>query len=103
MQSWTKAVLFGAVSAAAIAATYTRAPESDFAGAGLWYNITFYLPLVIVSFVCWVAAVCFYIAFMRQRASRSFLGVALPAFLLLPFLYETLVIMRYLLWLRHHA
>jgi uncharacterized membrane protein YhdT len=55
MQPWTKSVVFGCISAAAIAATYTHWPDPDFAGAMFWYNMTFYLPLVLLALVCWIA------------------------------------------------
>jgi hypothetical protein len=62
------------------------------------YNVTFYLPLVFLSFVCWVAAPCFYVVFMRQRASKPILKVVTPAALLLPFVYESVLIVRHVLW-----
>ena len=103
MQNWTPAVIFGAVSAAAIGATYTRSPESDFAGAAAWHNITFYLPLVFLSFVFWVAALASYILFIRQTASKPVFRMIVPAVLLLPFVYESIVIIRHLPWLRQFA
>ncbi len=96
-------MIFGAVSAAAIGATYTRAPDSDFAGAAMAYNVTFYIPLVLLSFVSWVIALSFYIVFIRQRASKPVLKVVAPAVLLLPFVYESIVIVRYIMWIRQFA
>jgi len=69
----------------------------------MWYNVTFYLPLVILSFACWVAALCFYIVFMRQGAFKPILKTLAPAVLLLPFVYEGILIVRYFVWLRQFA
>ena len=69
----------------------------------MWYNVTFYLPLVILSFACWVAALCFYIVFMRQGALKPVLKTLAPAVLLLPFVYEGILIVRYFVWLRQFA
>jgi hypothetical protein len=60
MKSWATAIVLGTISAVAIAATYMRSPESDFVGAIMDYNLTFYYPLILVAFVCWVTALCFY-------------------------------------------
>src|SRR5205823_822134 len=103
MENWTPAVVFGAVSAAMIGATYTRSPESDFAGAAMAYNITFYFPLLFLSFVFWLAALASYILFIRQAASRPVFRIIVPGVLLLPFVYESIIIVRHLLWLRQFA
>jgi hypothetical protein len=103
MENWTPAVVFGAVSAAAIGLTYTRSPESDFAGAAFAYNLTFYLPLLFLSFVFWVAALASYILFIRRADSKRVFRIIVPAVLLLPFVYESIVIVRYVLWLRRYV
>jgi succinate dehydrogenase/fumarate reductase cytochrome b subunit len=101
MENWTPAVVFGAVSTVAIGATYTRSPESDFAGATMTYNVFFYLPLVFLSFVFWLAALASYIFFIRQAAPKPLFKIIVPVVLLLPFIYESIIIVRHLLWLRH--
>jgi hypothetical protein len=101
MQPWTKAVGFGAVSAALIALIYvTPSPEPGFAGANLGYNVSFFFPVVLSSFVCWGVALGFYIAFLRSRAGRSPLTIVSPAILLLPFTLQAIWIVRVLLLLR---
>ena len=54
-------------------------------------------------FACWVAALCFYIVFMRQGALKPVLKTLAPAVLLLPFVYEGILIVRYFVWLRQFA
>jgi hypothetical protein len=67
MQPWTKALLFGALSTAAIVWIQIRpTPEAGFAGAAFAYNLTFFFPLVLLSFACWIAAVVFYTRFVRS-------------------------------------
>ena len=101
MQHWTKAVLFGAVSTAAIAATLAWSPDSGFAGGIFVYNVTFFFPLVIVSFACWVTAVLFYIFFICRDIHRTPLKIVLPVLLLLAFPYQLTVIALGLVQLSH--
>jgi len=93
-------MVLGTISAAAIAATYTRSPESDFVGANMDYNLTFYYPLIILAFVCWVTALCFYVVFIRHSAYKSAMRIIVPLVFLLPFIYESLLIFRHFLWLQ---
>jgi len=101
MQPWTKAIVFGAISAALIVLMYvTSSPEPGFAGANFGYNITFFFPIMIASLVCWVVALGFYIAFLRSRAGKSLLKIASPVVLLLPFTLQAIWVVRVLLILR---
>jgi uncharacterized membrane protein len=66
MRHWTKAVVCGAVSTAIIVIIQiTPTPEPGFAGAAFGYNVTFFFPLVLLSFAFWVVAVVFYVLFIR--------------------------------------
>jgi len=101
MQPWTIAVVFGAISAALIVLVYiTPSPELGFAGANFGYNISFFFPVIIASFICWGLALGFYIAFLRDRAGKSPLKIVSPAILLLPFTLQAIWIIRLLLLLR---
>jgi hypothetical protein len=101
MQPWTKAILFGSMSAALIVLIYvTPSPEPGFAGAAFGYNISFFFPVVIASFVCWGVALAFYIAFLHGRAGKSPIKIVSPAILLLPFTLQAIWIVRLLLLLR---
>ena len=98
MKSWVTALVLGTISAAAIAATYTRSPESDFVGAVMDYNLTFYYPLILLAFVCWFTALCFYVVFIRRSGYKSPMRIIVPLVLLLPFIYESILIVRHFLW-----
>jgi hypothetical protein len=101
MQPWTKALVFGSISAALMVLIYiTPSPEPGFAGANFGYNISFFFPVVIASFVCWGLALGFYIAFLRDRAGKSPLKIVSPVILLLPFTLQAIWIIRLLLLLR---
>jgi hypothetical protein len=102
MQPWTKAMVFGAVSTAVIALIQIApSPEPGFAGAAFGYNISFRFPLVIVSFACWVAAVVFYVLFIRRGIHRTKLKIVLPVPLLLACPYQLTVIALGLVQLSH--
>ena len=89
------------MSAALIVLIYvTPSPEPGFAGAAFGYNISFFFPVVIASFVCWGVALGFYIGFLRGRAGKSPLKIVSPAILLLPFTLQAIWIVRLLLLLR---
>jgi len=100
MKSWVAALVLGTVSAAAIAATYTRSPDSDFVGAVMDYNLTFYYPLMLLAFVCWVTALCFYVLCVRKSAYKSAMKIIVPLIFLLPFIYESILIVRHFFWLQ---
>ena len=101
MQPWTKAVVFGAISAVLIVLIYlTPSPEPGFAGANFGYNVSYFFPVVIASFVCWGIGLGSYIAFLRSDTGRSPLKIISPAILLVPFALQTLWIIRVLLLLR---
>jgi hypothetical protein len=101
MKPWIKAVVFGAVSTALIVVIYiTHSPEPGFAGANFGYNIFFFFPVVISSFVCWGVALGFYVAFLRSAAGKSPFKIVLPTILLLPFALQAIWIVRVLLVLR---
>ena len=101
MQPFTKAIVFGAISAALIVLIYvTPSPEPGFAGAAFGYNTPFFFPVVILSFVFWGLALGFYIAFLHSSASKSPLKIVSPAVLLLPFTLQAAWIVRILLLLR---
>jgi hypothetical protein len=87
LQLWSKASLFGALSAAVIVFVYVTPPYENphFAGANFGYNFSFFFPALLSSFLFWVAALAFYIAFVRSRAGRSPSKIILPPVLLLPF------------------
>jgi hypothetical protein len=98
MRQWTKTVILGAVSTALIVAIYvTPSPEPGFAGAIFAYNITFFFPLVLLSFICWAAALALYIAFLRGRTHRTAFRIALPFVLLLACPRQLAIIARVLL------
>jgi hypothetical protein len=51
-QLWSKAIVFGALSAALIVLIYvTPSPEPGFAGAAFNYNFSVFFPVVLSSFV----------------------------------------------------
>jgi amino acid permease len=104
MQPWTKAVVFGAISAALIVLIYaTPSPEPGFAGANFGYNVSFFFPIMILSFVFWGVALGFYIAFLRDRAGKSPLKIVSPPILLIPFTLQAIWIIRLLLLLRERV
>src|SRR5439155_14781049 len=98
MQPWTKAVVFSGISAALIVLIYvTPSPEPGFAGAAFGYNMSFFFPVVIASFICWGLALRAYIALLRSPAGKSPLKILSPPILLLPFTLQALWIIRLLL------
>src|SRR5215211_8637090 len=100
MRAWNKAVVLGAVSAALIVLIYvTPSPEPGFAGANFGYNVSFFFPVVIASFICWTIALGFYVAFLRSQAGKPSLKIISPAVLLLPFTLQAIWIVRVLLML----
>jgi hypothetical protein len=104
MQPWAKAILFSAISAALIALIYViPSPEPGFAGAAFGYNISFFFPVVIASFICWGLALRAYIALLRSPTDKSPLKILSPPILLLPFTLQALWIIRLLLLLREAA
>ena len=93
MQPWTKAVVFGAISTAAITWIQIRpTPELGFAGAAFVYNLTFFFPLVLLSLACWILAIVFYVVFIRRDSRKTPLRVVLPVLLLLACPYQLTVI-----------
>ena len=89
MNRWFKAIVAGIASTLAIVATYVWIPKDpDFAGSVFGWNLTFYLPMLALSFACWVAALVFYIGFLRQNENRSGIKIASPVLLFIPFVYE---------------
>ncbi len=101
MQPWTKAIVFGAISAVLIVLIYvTPSPEPGFAGAAFGYNTSFFFPVAIWSFPFWAVALAFCIAFLRSAASKSPLKIVSPLMLLLPFALQAAWIVRLLLLLR---
>jgi hypothetical protein len=104
MQPWTKAMLFIAISAALIMLIYlTPSPELGFAGAASAYNIFFFFPVLLVSFVCWGFALRFYTSFLRHPAGKSPLKIVSPPVLLPPFTLQAAWIIRLLLLLRERV
>jgi hypothetical protein len=100
-QPFTKAVVFGAISTGLIVLIYvTPSPEPGFAGAAFGYNMSFFFPVVILSFIFWGLALGFYIAFLRTSPGKSPLKIISPAVLLLPFTLQAAWIVRILLLLR---
>jgi hypothetical protein len=101
-QLWTKAIVFGALSAALIMLIYATPPYKDqhFGGANFGYNFSFFFPVVLSSFVFWLAAFGFYIAFLRNPAGKSLLKIVSSTVLLLPFALQAAWIIRILLLLR---
>ena len=95
MKSWVTAIVLGNISTAAIVATYLRSPESDFGGAIMDYNLTFYYPVILFAFVCWATALCFYLVFIRRAAYNSAMRISVAIVLLLPFIYESIVMVRH--------
>jgi hypothetical protein len=104
MQPWTKAVVFSAISAALILLLYaTPSPEPGFAGANFGYNVSFFFPVLIASFICWGFALRFYIAPLRGPVGKSPVKILAPPILLLPFTLQALWIVRVLLLLHEAA
>lgn len=102
MQPWTKAVMFGALSTAAITwIQVTPTPEPGFAGAAFGYNVTFFFPLVVLAFACWIPAVVFYVLFIRRGSQRTPLRILFPVLLLLACPYQLTVIALVLFQLSH--
>jgi hypothetical protein len=87
MQLWNRAMLFAALSTALIVLIYATPPyvDSHFAGANFGYNFSFFFPALLSSFLFWVVALAFYIGFLRRPAGRSPSKIVLPPLLLLPF------------------
>jgi hypothetical protein len=101
MQPSTRAVVFAAISTTLIVLIYvTPSPEPGFAGANFGYNMFFFFPIVISSFVCWAVALGFYITFIRSSAGRSPLKIVSPPILMVPFALQAIWIVRVLLLLR---
>ena len=101
MQPWTKAIVFSALSAVLIVLIQvTPSPEPGFAGAAFAYNISFFFPVVLTSFVCWGLALRFYTSFLRSRAAKRPFTIVFPPILLLPFTLQAAWIIRLLLLLR---
>jgi hypothetical protein len=93
MQAWTKAVVFGAISTAAITwIQVSPTPEPGFAGAAFGYNLTFFFPLVLASLVFWIPAFVFYILFIHRDSRRTRWKIVLPVLLLLACPYQLTVI-----------
>lgn len=102
MQSWTKAVVYGALSTAAITWIQIRpTPEPGFAGAAFVYNVTFFFPLVLLSFASWTVGVIYYVLFVRRDSHRTPLRIILPALLLLACPYQLTVIALVFFQLTH--
>jgi hypothetical protein len=102
MQPWTKAVVFGAVSTAVIAfIQLSPDPDRGFAGALFVYNLTFFFPLVLLSLACWIAAIVFYVLFIRRGSPRTPLKILFPVFLLLACPYQLTVIVLILFQFSH--
>lgn len=87
MSSWNKAIIFGSVSAAIILAIYIAPSPEDphSAGANFAYNLMFFVPAMVVSFIFWAFALDSYLSFLRSRSGASRAKVISPAILLLPF------------------
>ena len=104
MKPWTKAIVFGAISAALIVLIYaTPSPEPGYAGTAFVYNFLFFFPVVIVSFGFWASASVFYVQFLRDPIGRSALKVISPVVLLLPFALQAAWIIRIVLLLHKPA
>src|SRR5437879_9657167 len=104
MQPSTKAIVFSAISSALIVLLYvTPSPEPGFAGANFGYNISFFFPVVLASFVFWSLALRSYITLLRSPTGRSPLETFSPPILLLPFTLQAMWIVRVLLLLREPA
>ena len=107
MSAWNKAVVFGSISAGTILAIYVApSPEGGHsAGANFAYNIIFFAPAMVVSFIFWGFGLDSYLSFLRGRSGASRLKVATPAVLLLPFAVQAawIVFMLILLFVMMHA
>jgi len=104
MQPWTKAIVFSGISAALIVLIYvTASPEPGLAGANFAYNISFFFPAVLASFVFWGLAIRSYTTLLRSPARKSPLKIFSPPVLLLPFTLQAMWIVRVLLLLREAA
>ncbi len=94
---WCASTSFGIVSGLFILWTYLRnipdPPDPD-AGEMFAWNLSFYFPCVGLSLVFWLGATYFYIRYLCQKRLGNWFAVALPPLLLLPFLYELMVIVR---------
>ena len=104
MQPWTKAIVFSGISAALILLLYlTPSPEWGFAGANFGYNIYFFFPVLLASFVFWGVALQCYVALLRSPTRKSPLKILSPPILLLPFALQAMWIVRVLFLLREAA
>jgi hypothetical protein len=102
MQPWTKAVVFGAVSTAAIALIqFAPSPEPGFAGAAFVYNVTFFFPVVLLSLACWIPALVFYVLFIWRGRQRTPLRIFFPVLLLLAVPYQLTIIALVYYRIRH--
>jgi hypothetical protein len=102
MQPETKAVIFGAASTAVIVLMQIApSPEPGFTGAAFTYNVLFFFPLFIVSFVCWSLAIVFYMFFVRGSSRKTPVMATLPVLLLLACPFQLAIIAREL-WILSH-
>ena len=90
IRPWGRAVLFGALSAAVVALIYALPPYeyAGIAGANFDYNVSFFFPALVSSFLFWLAALTLYVRFLRRQVSRSPSKIILPPLLLLPFVLQ---------------
>src|ERR1043166_5755035 len=101
MSAWSKAVVFGSVSEATVLAIYIAPSPEDghSAGANFAYNIMFFAPAMVVSFIFWGFGLDSYLSFLRGRSGASRLKIAMPAVLLLPFAVQVACIVFMLILL----
>ena len=87
IQLWNRAMLFAALSTVLIILIYATPPyrDSHFAGANFGYNFSFFFPALLSSFLFWLVALASYIGFLRRPAGRLPSKIILPPLLLLPF------------------
>jgi hypothetical protein len=99
---WGAAIIFGAISSAAIASTYIHTPVDVVdAGGAFAYNILFYFPVVGLSFLCGISEIIFLVSLIALKPHWRKWITAMPAILLFPFVWEAGLIVASFIRLPH--
>jgi len=65
---WRKSIAFGIASAIAIVLTYIKRPvDINYAGSKFTYNLTFFFPLFLLSFILGIVSILYFIRYLRDK------------------------------------
>ena len=65
-------IISGVMSAALIGITYTKQPENpDYAGSIFSYNLSFFFPLLTLSFICLLICIIYLSRFIREKKREN--------------------------------